>query len=872
MTEHNGIDILCDAAGSDLLLSSFLTPSSPAPEPQQRTKRIKVADEDGASPTSPHTRMPALTNVPGAPNDLIERGDLLTRHETTHDRDDGGKGRPIIRRSDRASEACVNCAASKAKCDDQKPCGRCKTKNLPCQTAAKRGSIYGISDSQSSETSVGSPGVRNTPAVVADAQAAMPLPMERRVQFPADQEIDVQTVMAPTPYSTDFVPHPLATDDMFFFNPTHNFYQDMDFSSWDMNFDSYTIPQVDITGPSPQSSTASTSKGPPRDPTRGYAAFKRSPWLWEPKSKDSLGNEQEGLAFNEKSIAHSPAYERILASKSSRWKMEPAIRDKLFALVLSQHKHPTKIPSFPSLELLNYLLQAHFIQDEYQTDSWIHSVSFDPSSAIPELLGALIASGATFIADPAIWRFGLSLQEVVRMGISATFESNNSMTRDLQCLQTFTLELDIGLWSGFKRKIEMAESFLLPPLTMLRRAGTFSAGSDSPGPIPLASDSPQELEAKWRSFIERESYKRLLLHIFFRDAQASIMLQHGTLLSYTELCFSLPAARDLWRAPTAEAWREIYLRKKPLPSDVTLPRVADIMHSITMLDLFEEFVDVELCYGAVLYGFWGQIHAYREAVKFYDHQSATSTRRTSRVTHRLWLTSQHQELYRDVSEFAMLIGSSPKLATQLSVVAELFMMMLHVSPDELQRFAGKQGEDEARQAASHLEDHWEGSRDARHAIWHAGQVIRHARTLPPASLRAFNAIAVYYASLTLWIYGLLSCSHSTATKNTAEMPAPPTYVLVDGNESRETRAFLQLDKGTPGISMNGDVHSGVESLSNTGMVLNIARNVFRDNFPVRTEPLPPLVESLGNLLRDLGTGLAGLASRVQSRAVSEDRD
>lgn len=376
----------------------------------------------------------------------------MTRHETTHDRDDGGKGRPIIRRSDRASEACVNCAASKAKCDDQKPCGRCKTKNLPCQTAAKRGSIYGISDcetsprpnrcgldcslliksagidtdyitAQSTEPSADSPtmtSMTNASATTADTQSAMPLPMERRVQFPEDHEIDMHHVIAPTPFVADFVPQPLATDDMFYFNPTHNFYQDMDFSSWDMNFDSYTIPQIDMTGPSPQSSTASTSKAPARDPTRGYAAFKRSPWLWEPKSKDSLGNEQQGLAFNEKSIVHSPAYERILSSQSTRWKMESGIRDKLFALVLSQHKHPSKIPSFPSLELLNHLLQAHFIQDEYQTDSWIHSNSFDPSSAIPEFLGALIASGATFIADPAIWRFGLSLQEVVRMGLSST--------------------------------------------------------------------------------------------------------------------------------------------------------------------------------------------------------------------------------------------------------------------------------------------------------------------------------------------------------------------------------------------------------------------------------------------------------------------
>lgn len=283
-------------------------------------------------------------------------------------------------------------------------------------------SILTVQPGQTSEPSGSdaSPGMASTSANAADVRNEIALHNERRVQFPSDMGIELDHVMAPTPYSAGFVPQPLATDDMFYFNPTHNFYQDMDFTtSWEMNFDSYTIPQVDVTGPSPQSSTTSATKRPARDPTRGYAAFKRSPWLWEPKTKDSLGHEQEGLMFNEKNIAHSPAYEKMLASKSSRVKMEPATRDKLFALVLAQHKDPTKVPSFPSLDLLNYLIQTHFIQDDYQTDSWIHSASFDASSAIPELLGALVASGAAFIADPSIWQFGLALQEVVRMGISA---------------------------------------------------------------------------------------------------------------------------------------------------------------------------------------------------------------------------------------------------------------------------------------------------------------------------------------------------------------------------------------------------------------------------------------------------------------------
>lgn len=208
-----------------------------------------------------------------------------------------------------------------------------------------------------------------------------------------------------------------TTEDMFFFNPTHNFLQDMDFpDTWDLNFDSYTIPKIDIQHTSPQSTGTSTSRHLPRDPTRGYAAFKRSPWLWEPKSKDSIGREQDGLMFNEKTVAQSPAYERMLASSRSRLTMDAAIRDRLFAAVLfvskssswAKTKHPSQIPSFPSLELLNHLLQTHFVQDDYQADSWIHSASFDPSKTMDELLLAVIASGACFIAVPAIWQFGLS--------------------------------------------------------------------------------------------------------------------------------------------------------------------------------------------------------------------------------------------------------------------------------------------------------------------------------------------------------------------------------------------------------------------------------------------------------------------------------
>lgn len=435
---------------------------------------------------------------------------------------------------------------------------------------------------------------------------------------------------------------------------------------------------------------------------------------------------------------------------------------------------------------------------------------------------------------------------------------------------------------------------------MLRRAGAFSASADSPALLPLDTDSPEALEAKWKKFISRESYKRyiltyricqaartdqtkrLILHLFSHDVQTSISLQRNPLISFSELAFSLPASRDLWCAPTAEAWRQVHHSKTTMPRP--LPRVSEVLHCVDILDELEEFIDIDLCYSAVLNGYWGQVWAYRESVRFFSTANKGGT-------NRLWLKSQHQELYQDLCGFSSIIHTSntPRNhSTLLAIVVELFLMTMHVSPDEIQRFAGKSGEEESRRAGTSLEEHWANTSDARHAIWHAGQVFANAKRLPPASLRGFNAIAIYLASMTLWTYGLF-CSPAAQGGDEADSGylqsgegqqantgirrassvsgnGPTKYVLLDEEETRDTKAFLQFDRGVPALKTS---QGAVEPLSDPSKVLSIARSIFRENYPVRTEPLPPLVESLGNLLRDLGSGLAGMPSRVASRVHSQ---
>jgi hypothetical protein len=338
----------------------------------------------------------------------------------------------------------------------------------------------------------------------------------------------------------------------------------------------------------------------------------------------------------------------------------------------------------------------------------------------------------------------------------------------------------------------------------------------------------------------------------------------------SELNFSIPASRDLWLADTAAKWKQRYLAKRPSMSPI--PRMLDVVHDTSLFDVLRDHIDVSLCSLAVLHGFWGQIWALQEASRFYlGNQTGQGS-----ATYRVLLTAQHRELYQDIQSFATKVSDLAKQPSGIVVIIEFFMMTLHVSPDELQRFAGKSGEEKAPQAATNLQK-WIQTAEARKAAWHAGQIFRAAKSMPPAELRDFHAIAVYFASLTLWAYGHVSNSNGAhesdaqnLTSRAQEELDNSIQVPLDGPETRETRVFLSLGQGRPGLNyhyVNGEMI--FESLENPNIVLKIAREIYRNNFPALEEPLPPLVENLGNLMRDLGSLPGSRFSRSGSESIEK---
>ena len=214
------------------------------------------------------------------------------------------------------------------------------------------------------------------------------------------------------------------------------------------------------------------------------------------------------------------------------------------------------------------------------------------------------------------------------------------------------------------------------------------------------------------------------------------------------------------------------------------------------------------------------------------------------------------------------------------------MLFLHTSLDDVQRFAGKEGESGARDIVPAMRE-WCFSKDARIAIWHAGQVLRAARSFKCTKLRGFHAVAVYFSALTLWVYGLIISDSDRKSgfdtpaqngirpseqekgdknrlTNFSTHPNPlleSVNVVLDGDDGPEIRSFIMFNQGQPGLryqerpaapdseSLQAEEFCGLRRAK--GVMLNAAA-IIQTNYPEQSACLPPMVGNLLDLMKKLG--------------------
>lgn len=237
-----------------------------------------------------------------------------------------------------------------------------------------------------------------------------------------------------------------------------------------------------------------------------------SPWRWIPGERDSVYAEYGNLPIPQRDAASQRFQEsQKQMDRVIKDKLEPASRDKILSVVLQTAKTDALrlriASSFPSAEIMDTLAHIYLAAHLCSVSCWIHWGTFTLNTQWPEWLGIVAAAGAILTPVATLRKFGFAVQEAMRISIPNRFEDNNSRTHNLGLVQTLVLVQDTGLWSGNRRKMEIAECHLLVPTTMMRYRGKFQRSS-----YPLIrvepGDEGEVLEEKWRRWYEAESWKR----------------------------------------------------------------------------------------------------------------------------------------------------------------------------------------------------------------------------------------------------------------------------------------------------------------------------------------------------------------------------
>jgi hypothetical protein len=102
----------------------------------------------------------------------------------------------------------------------------------------------------------------------------------------------------------------------------------------------------------------------------------------------------------------------------ARERLDQSNRDRALMIVLGKSRQPAisnrLASSFPSLELMDILVNSFVTNLAYQASEWLHLPTFRLNSQIPEWISMAAASGAVSSPIPGLRRFGFTLQDAVR--------------------------------------------------------------------------------------------------------------------------------------------------------------------------------------------------------------------------------------------------------------------------------------------------------------------------------------------------------------------------------------------------------------------------------------------------------------------------
>lgn len=264
-------------------------------------------------------------------------------------------------------------------------------------------------------------------------------------------------------------------------------------------------------------------------------------------------------------------------------------------------------------------------------------------------------------------------------------------------------------------------------------------------------------------------------------------------ISYSELSLPFPEARPLWFADSASEWKRIYL--DIIPDAITRPpSLLDCLSDLETLQCLPNQYDAKLAQLITLHSVSLMVGEYRQY-----HTAFTLYRRNDMKENPLAEDGDQKRLQHVIQD--MRISCESDDSSYFQSMFELLSMHLFAPFEQIEILTGKEGKGEAL-AMYPLLEYWFRSQQARQAAWHAGQVIKFLRDVPPAKFADLHAMMLYQSSLYLWAYGALSNANKnrTSLRDITKAFLGSTEISLDGEDSLEIQRWVSQNRGIPTIS------------------------------------------------------------------------
>lgn len=381
------------------------------------------------------------------------------------------------------------------------------------------------------------------------------------------------------------------------------------------------------------------------------------------------------------------------------------------------------------------------------------------------LLFLMFAFGAMLQPAVKAQRLSTALTEICRHSMHELLEKNTGGPGNgllFYSALLFTLKSAFG---GDKSHMNISIAHRRIYITSMRSASLFKKRSAPDRALPVGDD---HLQQAWQSWVERESVSRLAYGWVMLENEISLFYDCQPILNTSELEANMPADESVWLASSAEEWRQALCR---ITSTTDWQHALQVQSELSLRSLFQLLMDDQLDRPG------HQLHLLHMRLLLYPLHLLVSqlgqlldcglTKLQAREFSHPITQSASMIQFREIMSllqtwfdtFDRLTGSGARFSAMRNATLILYhtiRLNLGTSFHQIERLARRGVVDLQHDLLDEIilapED----------AIIQCGQIFRLFNQMQDELRPIWSPVAIYRATLTLWVVAILGPDHRSA--------------------------------------------------------------------------------------------------------------